>query len=341
MSIQLRVGGVWAATIGAVGSLRWTTTAKGGLDTVTWRMSLPDTFDHQALRMGSLVELFAGPAPLGPAVLNEPNHTKDGWDFSAVGIFDDLYTAYLCLDSGGNTTSIPDVAIDQAIADGFPVTRPTSLSSVAFAEADETDFLNNIGDLLDAWAESEGKRWRVNPDATITAAVDPTTPDWHLVPGAARIGLDSEDYASVLGLRFRDSASTFATVVIEDTSASGKRRKAVPVDLTGLGVITSGKATDIGEGMLAQGKARYAFSNAVSPSRFQLVTPGGTPAFLPSVRGGQLVRMFGVIDPQNPNNPHFDWVIGRTDYEAGAKAIELSPVELAARNLPDILTAVA
>lgn len=339
--IQLRIGGVWAATIGPVGSVRWSTTAKGGLEEVSWRMSLPETFDHPSLRMGSLVELFAGPAPLGAGLLSEPNQSRDGWDFTAAGLFDDLFSAYLCLDSGGNTTSIPDVAIDQAIADGFPVTRPDSLSSVAFSENDETDFLNNVGDLLDAWADSEGKRWRINPDLTISADVDPTTPDWHLVPGAARIGLADDDYASNLSLRFRDSASTFDTVHVEDASAAAVRRIAKPVDLTELGVITSGKATDIGNGMLAKGKARYAFTDAVSPSSFQLVTPGGTPACLASVRGGQLIRMFDAIDPQNPSASAFDWVIGRTDYEAGAKIIQLSPVDLASRNLPDILTAVA
>lgn len=338
MSIQLRVGGVWAATIGPVGSVKWSTSAKGGLEQVSWRMSLPETFGHPALRLGSLVELFAGPASLGAGILSEPNQSKDGWDFTAVGLYDDLYTAYLCLDSGGNTTSIPDVAVDQAIADGFPVTRPASLSSVAFAENDETDFLNNVGDLLDAWSDSEGKRWRVNPDWTISADVDPTTPVWHLVPGATRIGITDDEYASVLALRYRDSASTFATVVVEDASAVAKRRRAEPVDLTELGVITSGQAADIGEGKLAKGAARYSFTNAVNPSRFQLTTVGGTPAFLPSVRAGQLVRMFGVLDPQNPQALHFDWVIGHTEYEAGSTQIQLSPVDLMDRNLPDILT---
>lgn len=338
MSIQLRANGIWVATIGGVGELKWSTLADGGLEQVSWRMPLPDTFSHPALRTGALVELFVGPESLGGAIMAEPNLSDEGWEFTAIGLHDELFSAYLALDSGGNTTSVPDTAIDQAIADGFPVTRPASLSADAFAEAETTDFLNYVGELLDAWAESASVRWRITPQRTIGAFADPMTPDWYLTPGAARVGVADDEYASDLYLRYRDSASTFATVHVQDAAASARRRKAVPVDLTSLGVITSGKADDVGEGMIAKGKARFAWTDAVNPSKYQLTTPGGTPAFLPAVRGGQMVRAFGVLNPQAPAARFYDFIIGRTEYEAGANIIQLTPVELATRKLGDVLS---
>ncbi len=338
MPTELIVGGRWLFTIGPYGELKWSTVADGGLEEISWRMPLPDTFSHPALRTGALVQLKSGPGSLGYAKLSQPNVTEDGWDFTAIGLDDELRTAHLCLDSGGNTTSTPDVAVDQAIADGFNGTRPVSLSAGPYAQTNATDAVNYVGDLLDAWATSESKRWRVDSDGRVVAAVDPTTPTWFMTPGSARIGLADDDYASDLYLRYRSGATTFATVHVSDPLASAQRRKAVPVDLTSLGVITSGKATSVGNGMLAKGKARYAWTDAVNPSRLQLTTPGGQPAFLPFVKAGDLVRTFGVTNEQGLIVPYFDWVIGKTEYEDGADTIQLAPTQLAARNLGDILT---
>lgn len=334
---QVRVDGVWAATIAGVGELKWSSTATGGSEQASWRMPLPDTFTHPALRTGALVEIREGSANVWSGALSEPNLSESGWDFTALGLSEEA-TGFLALDEDGNTTSIPDVAIDAAIARGLRWTRPVSLSSVAFAEADETDFINTLADLLDAWATSEGKRWGVDADGEVYAATDPTTPTYYMTPGSTRIGLADDNYASDLFLRYRDSASTYATEHVSDPAATSLRRFEHPVDLTTMGVITSGQAVAIGDGMLAKGKARYAVTDAVTPNQFQLTTPGGQPVQLSPVRAGVMVRSFGVINEQGVTLPHFDWVIGKTEYEAGAREIQLAPTELAARALGDVLS---
>lgn len=341
MSEEIRANGVWVSTIGAWGGLKWSSTADGGSEDASWQMDLPPTFTHPSLRMGKVIEVRVGPANVWKGVLNQPKVSDDGWEFNAIGLADEFYSAHLCLDGSGDTTTTPDVAVDQAIADGFAGTRPASLSAVPFADSDVTDKLNYVGDLLDVWATSEGKRWRVDADGQVLAAVDPTTPTWYLAPGATQIGLADDDYASDLYLRYKTAAFTFATAHVSDPLASVARRRAVPVDLTTLGVTTLGNVTNIGDGMIAKGRARYAWTNAVTPARLQLTTPGGTPASLAFVKAGDMVRSFSVINEQGVVLPYVDWIIGRVEYEAGSDTIQLAPTELAARNLPDVLSLVA
>lgn len=328
----------WVSGIGAYGPPRWSTIADGGSEQVTWQMNLSESFTHPAMRAGALVEVLIGPAVVWSGIMAQPDISGEGWSFTAIGLSDEFRSAYLCLDSGGNTTSIPDVAVDQAIADGFPGTRPVSLSNVAFASTTQTDALNYVGDLLDEWATSVSKRWRVNADRTVTAAADPTTPTWFMSPGSTRIGLADDNYASNLYGRYKSGVGTYATVTAVDTSAAAKRRRAVPVDLTNLGVTTAPKATAVLTGMLAKGKARYAWTDAANPTRLQLTTPGGQPACLAFVKAGDMVRTFGVINEQGVPLPYFDWIIGKTDYEDGADTIQLAPTEIAARNLADVFS---
>lgn len=334
---QVRVGGVWLPTIAGVGDLTWSTTATGGSEEATWRMPLPETFTHPALVPGKLVQLREGSANVFGGVLSQPRHNADGWDFTATGLADQLYTAHLCLDGSGNTTSVPDVAVDQAIADGFPGSRPVSLSSVPFAQTEQTDSLNYVGELLDAWATSLGKRWAVSPDGVVYAYDAPTVPTWHMSPGSTRIGLAEDDYSSDIYLRYRPTATTFATVHVSDPAATTQLRRASKEDLADRGILTSGAAQAIGEGMITNGKARFAWTEPVNPNRFQLTTPGGQPAYLPFVKAGQMVRSFGVINEQGRTLPYCDWVIGKTQLVAGAREIQLAPTELAARTLGDRL----
>lgn len=336
MPSQIKVDGLWLATVGGWGELRFSSIADGGPEEVSWRMDLPPSFVHPSLRMGKVVEVKTGSANVWKGVLAEPDVSADGWTFTAIGLADEA-TGYLCLDSGGNTTSTPDVAIDEAIDRGLPWSRTDSLSSVPFAVSDDTDKLNTVADLLDAWAQSVSKRWAVSADGEVYAYSEPIAPTWHTAPGAVRIGLADDDYASDLYVRFKTSGTDFDTVHVPDTSASAKRRREAGVDATTLGVIDSAKATDVGEGLLARGKARYAWTDAMTLARLQLTTPGGTPAFLPFVKAGQMVRSFGVINEQGITLPYVDWVIGKAEYQDGADVITLAPTTLASRNLGDVL----
>lgn len=316
--------------------LKWSHAANGGCEQTSWSMNLPPTFTHPNFTGGAIVKIKLGPTNLFQGVLNEPDKNADGWSMSAAGLAS-AATGYLCLDSAGNTTSTPDVAIDQAIARGLPWTKPTSLSNVPYAASDNTVAVNKLSDLLDTWALSQGKRWGVDADGVVYAVADPTTPTWYINAGAGTIGLADDDYASNLYGRYKSGPTSYATATASDATAAATNRREEAVDLTPLGLITNAKATAVLNGMLANGKARYAWTSALTLGRWQITTPGGQPACLSFMKAGDMARIFGLTNEQGSPTPYVDFVIGRTEYEAGTDTITVSPVNLAARNLGDVL----
>lgn len=337
MDIQIVVGGYWLASIARAGELAYSHGADGGCLEASWKMDLPLTSSHPALRRGKTVDIKAGAETLWSGILSEPD-ADDDWSFTARGFSSLGRVDYLCLDSGGNTTSTPDTAIDQAITDGIGWTRPASLSSTAFASGGATSELNYVGELLDAWATSVSKRWGVNVDRQVYAATDPTTPTYHLTPGAGRFGLADDNYASDLYLRYLKSGAGYSTAHVWDDDACTRwGRRAYPVDLTSRGLLTQAQAEAIGNGLLAKGQAKMGYTNGLEVTKYQLTTPGGIPACLALVKGQQLVRQFGLLNDQGQPTNYVDWVIGETHYEAGSETIGLTPVGLVPTNFADII----
>ena len=177
---------------------------------------------------------------------------------------------------------MPDTAIDAAIARGLKWSRPASLSSTAFVEdaatGDQTDALNYLGDLLDAWAQSNSKRWGVDADLNVYAAADPTTPAYHLTPGAGRFGLADDDYASAVFVRYLNASGQYATASADnDVTGDQYGIAEYGLDATSMGVLTSTKAAGLAAGALKKGKARLGWTAGITPNPWQLTTPGGTP----------------------------------------------------------------
>lgn len=342
MKAQIVVnGGTWVSGLGA-GSwsdLKYSFTADGGCEAASWTLNKPQRFNRPSLRTGALVELKAQSRTFWSGELSEPDYDPGrGWSYQAKGLISQGEDA-LCFDGSLNTTSTPDTAIDQAIARGMlNWTLPTSISNVAFANTDATQSINKVNDLLFAYADSVGKRVRVDGDRTVGLYSDSTTPDYYLAPGLAQVGVADEDYASDLYLRYKSLSGPYLTVHVSDPTAAATNPREFPIDATNLGPTNSTKVTAIGNGLLAKGAARYAMTQPVNPSRLQLTLPGGKPAALHRVRGGQMVRAFGVRTTQGPALPYFDFIIGRTEYVDGEDTIMLAAVDLADRNLTDVLT---
>lgn len=341
MSIQVVVNGDWLTSIAPWGELEWSHSADGGCGEASWKMDLPKTYAHPSLTRGKIAEIKVGPSNVSKGVLLEPD-ADDDWTFTMQGL-SVLADDYLCFDAALNTTSTPDVAIDQAIARGLPWTRPASLSNVPFAAAgDATADLNYLSELLDAWADSEGKRWGVNANGEVYAVADPTVPTWHLTPGVGRFGLADDDYASDLFVRYLNAGAGYATAAVADAVARANfNRREYRVDATPRGLLDSTTATALGNGLLAKGKARLGYTNGVEASRWQLTTPGGSPSALPFVKAGDLARMFGVQNEQGQPLNYVDFVIGETHYEAGSDTIGLTPVGLVGRTLTDAISDLA
>lgn len=337
MTLGINVAGTWLSTIGPWADLTWSTVADGGCGQASWNMQLPRGYTHPALRRGSVVQVKAGSMPLFRGVLAEPDDSEDGWSLHADGLYT-LGDGFLCLDGSLNTTSVPNTAVDQAIARGLPWTRPTSISASAFAVSDTTAELNYLGDLLDAYAQSVSQRWGVDEFGALFLRTDPTTPTWHMTPGSGEFGLADDDYASDIFLRYYNTTYQPATVRVNDaTAASQFGTKEVAVDGSNYGAISAAQATANAQGLLARGVARLGWTNTVSPSRWQITTPGGTPAYLPLVKAGQMVRLHGVRNQQGQPLPYVDFVIGEATYNATDDSVTLAPVGMVARTLSDVL----
>ncbi len=344
MRTQVLVNGIWMGSLGFVGGLKWSHVADGGCEEASWTMALSRRWNHPTVRTGALVEQRLGPWPVWAGVLTEPRQSEDGWAFQATGLAQ-IARDYLCFDGSLNTTSIPNTAIDQAIARGlnvYGVTRASDFGATAFGEADATDALNRLGPLLDAVALEGSQRWGVDARRRLYRATEPTTPSYYLIGMPGRLGLADDDYASNIYLRYRSGVATYATATATDADAAAAYRREHPIDATDMGVMNSTKAGNLVAGELAKGRALFAQTDAVNPSGFQLVRPGGGGASLRTIAAGGMaglmVRRFGVTDQQGRPLPYLDYVVGKTEYEDGAATIMLSAVNLAARTLGDKLT---
>lgn len=340
MGLNVRIGGHWLAEIGPASAPAWTTTVDGGCGEASWQMTLPATFRHPALRRGKLVEIRLGSANVWSGVLSEPEYGDNGWEFHATGLADQG-DGYLCLDATGTPTTVPNTAVDQAIARGLPWTRPTSVSAVPFGNNGsdvETDNLNYVTDLLDAYANSVSQRWGVNADGALYLKADDTAPTWHMTPGSGTFGLADDDYASHVYLRYYDANYTRRVATVGDaTAASLYGRQEYPVDGTNLGAISTATATSVANGLLAKGLARLGWTNTLEPTRYELTTTGGAQAYLPLVKAQQMVRLHGLTDEQGQPVPYVDFVIGSTNYDAAENKLSIAPVGLVARTLSDVL----
>lgn len=341
MSLQVRVGGQWVSQIAGWGELQYSTATDGGCKEASWRMDLPRTFSHPSLVRNKIVEIRDTGINVWKGFLTEPD-VDDGWTFHALGLAEYARADFLALGATGKPTSNPDIAVDQAISRGLPWTRLASLSNTAFATNDETDSLNYVGDLLDAWANDNSKRWSVDADGVVSARVAPTVPTWHMAPGSGRFGLADDEYASDLYIRYAAATGGVAVVTVGDADARAKfGRREYAVDARARGRINITQATAIGNARLAKGNARQGYTNGVEVTKYQITTPGGTPAYLPFVKGGDLVRQHGVLNEQGQPLPYLEWEIGETNYQAGARTLTLTPVGLVARDMAKVLEVVA
>ena len=339
-NLQMRVNGTWLSSVAPWGDLTYSTLADGGCGQASWNMQLPRGSRHRSLRRGGIVEVRAGTQNLFKGVLAEPDDNDEGWAFHADGLYTEG-TGYMAFDAALNTTSTPDTAIDQAIARGLRWNRPTSIGSTPFVNGDATEGLQSVPQLLDDYAQSVSKRSGVDAAGNVFMRSDPTLPTWHMTPGSGVFGLADDEYASDVYLRYFTTTLALATAHAGDAAAAARfGRKEYAIDGRDLGPLTGPVADGYAAGFVAKGASRLGWTNSLTPSRWQLTTAGGTPAFLPAVKGGQMVRLHGVLDDQGRPLPYVDFVIGEATYSAADDTVTIAPVGLAARSLTDVLAVI-
>lgn len=337
--LEIRVGGRWLSSVGMWGGLSYKTASTGGPDEAEWEMQLPASTHHPFLRRGAIVEVLLGSYPVWKGVLAEPTYGDNGWEFHAHGLAAEG-KRYLCLNSLGLPNGAIDGVIDQAIGRGLPWLRPVSINPWEFGNlgTENPSRYNYISDLMSAYADMVGKRWGVGADGIVYLKVDDATPSWHMTPGSGVFGLADDEYASHVYIQYISEAFLPVTQSFNDpVAAANFGRSERMVDATSMGPTAWLNVAALGAGLLAKGAPRLGWTAPLDVTRWQLTTPGGTPASLPAVKAQQMVRLHGVTNTQGVPLPYVDFVIGATTYNDDDGTLTIAPVELAARSLADVL----
>lgn len=346
---EVKVDGHWLAEIAGamVTDLKWSSRwGAGGCGSLaaSWSLSLPFEAEVEWLRPGRVVEIIEGGSLLWRGVLSEPARGIP-WTFDAIGI---AATAgdFAALDASGDPTTVPSVAATQAVARGWKAGTPAGFSATAFGESDPVA-INKLDDLLNAWSETSGLRWGVDLSGNAFAAADPTTPRWILDGHDAEVGVADDGLFTVVLARYVSgvnadtppAANAWDTVLVEDPVAITRfGRREYILDLTKLGLLSSGAAADLAEQQLAD-LTIPAWVNRIEVDAYKLRELGGVPADLTAVTAGQMVRLFGVSDGLGrlANELALDVVLGEVEYVDGATTVSIAPTKLAARTLADVI----
>lgn len=324
-AIWVRVDGVPCAEIGAHSPPTWERLADGGCGVASMHLSTSPRAPHHALREFALLEVMCGAVPVYCGEVTE--FDRQAGTLHATGLAARLYN-YLALDSGGNTRDV-GLAVAGAIERGWKGNNPLSVSGVVAGEADGNPL--SVGALLDQHVAPLGQRWGVDEFGRLYTYTPPTVPEWIALPDATAFGETNEDAPTRLAGRFLDTTGLHATAF------AGGDGIEESVDLTDRGELTFPEAEAILDGMLTQRHA-VAWVNGVDLTATQIQTVGGSSAFFPMVRGGQLMRSFGASYFAN-GSLVLDTLIGKTVYTAGASTIHIEPDNTAPRDFVSVVAA--
>lgn len=327
MGAWIKIGGEDAATIAAHTPPTWETSIDGGCLAASWSMALSAGSAPRLLSPGVPVEIMVGATRVWYGVLDEPDRLT--WTVTARGIASRA-ADYLAIDTGNAPTRDLPTAFSRAQGLGWDVLTADTLGIASGDAAAGT-----LSQLFDEYAVQLGKRWSVRGDGYLRFESDATEATWLAAPQGAVFSEADDNYITHLVGQY-DNGTTLAQIRRGDATATVGREEWV--DLTPRGVLSSGQATDILDGLLALRGNRLAWTNGVTLTNEQLTSLGGTPAFLASVRAGQMLRAYGVANARHTHR--LDVVIGKTVYTAGAKTIYIEPVALAPRNLADFVASV-
>ena len=335
MTEQVFLDGQPLSTIAAWGNLTYSERLSGGCWEASWDMEVPDGWHHPAVRRGADVEIRIGGLAVWSGTMSEPD--RDSWTMTAQG-YSRQGEDYPALDATGAAGRYIGATTEYAVLDGLPwnyrpITLPSHANPVVGVEAEG---INAISTLWDAAADAAGMFWGVGPDRVPYMTPRPTEPTWHAVPGSVVLGVADDDYRSHLYGRYLTASLTRATAKRGDDAAATRwGRKYETVDLIPRGVMDATKANSILDGMLAKIGPRPGFSNALELGPYE-ITGGGSPAFLPNVRTGQMIRCHGIVDDSLIPLPYLDIIVSEVRKTQGG-TVYIEPLGLAARNLSAVL----
>lgn len=326
----IRVAGVPLETHAPVGEMviehRW----PFGCWEAKWSMALRPRQRLAGIVKGAKVEVLLGSLQIWAGTLTEPDRSEGRFVASGSSRLAEHVPA---LNTSGMTTTVPDTAIDRAIALGWlGWTRPTSISNVAYAGTDSStldasDRLNTVAALLDAYTAENNLRWGVDAYRRVYTAADPTTVTWDMHPTTQVLASASDRLAGTVVARWANSSGVLAT------TTTGTGLPVATVDLTPLGALTSTRVTTISNTILTRAAAAGGTVGAFEIGADQI---RGRP-HLARIVAGQRARLLGQFDPDTGTSTTPSLVLGVTSWNVSERVVTCTPVDATARSLAEIV----
>ncbi len=334
-----------------IGDLSYATTwpgvagGGGGFLSASWSMTLPKSFNHPALSIGSLVELRQGAYVVGRGVMAEPD--RSSWTFTIDGVMRQG-EKYQAVNSSGAPSNNLATVVTAAIGRGMPWKVQGSLPSVTVG-TDPTAY-GTVTDLLNAYCLATSNAWWIDNASWLNIGPEATTPTWALSPATPSMESADDDfytrytvaYVSAINSTTGDQTISYAVASNSAWAARWGVVEAPIQDITSLGLISSTTAQNIANAGLAANGPRPAFTSGVAVADGALTNLGGVDASQAPllVHAGQMVRHHGWRNLSGTLTPgmSLDWIIGGTTWDA-TNGLQLTPMGMAPRTQLDVLAA--
>lgn len=292
-----------------------------------WSMPLDPWRRPPQLRVNAPVQVKVGPRVIWGGDLAEPNWSEG--TFVATGACRQGEGAIALDNATGQTTSIPNKAVDDAVIRGkLNWTRPFSISAVSLGTADETDRLNYVSALLDAYAQSVSQRWYVDPLRAVRVSADPTTPFALLRPDNGVLGTAVEAQVGTVVGRYSDSTTHTLKNVSYGTGLPEQG-----VDWTARGEMSAAAAAALCQGVWTPLQAQPGWTNGLMVRPGELQSIGGVELPLWRFTAGSMVRILGLRDLRGLS-ANTDVVAAETIWTAtGDESLRINPVGKVARDI--------
>jgi hypothetical protein len=335
MTPGVSVGGIPLSAIAESSGLHVVWRWPLGCYEASWTLLVGTQERPPAIVKGAQVDISVGGFVVWSGNLVEVDWTDGGMKaqgpWRQMGGSDDGRGA-AALTAGLMTTSTPDVAVDAAIARGAcTVTRPASISASPVTTLDQTEQINTVHDVLDAWSLLTGQKWYVDQWRRVLTGADPTTPTWFLHPGIPELTWDSKVQATRIIGGWHDAAGT------PQVTAVGGGTDEYPVDLDNLGALDTTRASAALNSILAK-TVNSGWSGGVQVAPLHIAGAPSLAVVGLSVASGVMAR-FPQADPRpdRPYTPYSDVVLGEADWDVDANNISLMPDGATGDGLADII----
>lgn len=311
MAATVRIGNVWAHSLGRFGECEWSETWAKGCEQASWTMRATT---HPAVRVGARVEVHDGSGSEWAGRLVE--NGRDG-NMVATGLWHQGEKV-AATTAGGAATFNPDIAVDAAIAAGQVSWRRVGSLGAALPTPDtDPDKPMMLTALLDACMGETGDEWRVDGRGNLTRESRPTVARWHVAPGLGALTPADDDFITAVRVYYLAGVGDLRTATAFEQRSVDLYgwREGSTYDIVGEGVMLPEDAEAMAADILDALGPRMAFTESLELAPGELTTIGGSAAGQ-SLRAGDVIRIAGVWDPTRPRGPlpYIERVIGRAQH---------------------------